>query len=200
MAFWAKLISGLKTLLSHLCEALDLETYSVVSVLLLKQGILLFLLQWIISVRSENLFMCYKFFCFLEDPRSRRLCWWRFGLNVLTLISLSPLSAAPVPSIPSLFLLRMCMFPRLSLIFQYSPPSYGDVFLSADWNEFTSCLNALWLELRTCQPSPRVCSLHLFHPAAAKGFPDLVSGRSILNWPRVQEDLCRDRGRFWSAI
>lgn len=199
MAFWAKLIFDLKSLLSHLCEALDLETYSVVSVLLLKQGILLFLLQWIISMSSENLFMCYKFFCFLEDPRTRRLCLWRFGLNVLTLISLSPLSAAPVPSIPSLFCWG-CACSQDWAWFSITAPSYSDVFLNADWNEFTSCLNALWLELRTCQPSPFVCSLHLLHPAAAKGFSDLVSGRSILNWPRVQENLCRDRCRFWSTI
>ena len=60
--------------------------------------------------------------------------------------------------------------PRLSLIFQYNPPSYSDIFLNVSWNEFTSCVNALWSELRTCQASPFVCSFHLFHPAAAKGF------------------------------
>ena len=195
-SFWAKLISDLESLLSHLHEALDLETYPVVSNSSPKQGVFFFLLWWIIPVISENLFMCYKSFCFLGGSKVQEIIFVEIWTNVLTLIRPPLCISCALDSIP--LLVEEVHVSRLNLIFQYSPPSYS--FLNANCSQFASCLNVLWSEVRTHQPSPFVCSQHLFHPAAAKGFSDVFSGRSTLNWLQMQGDLCRYRCRFWTTV
>lgn len=97
------------------------------------------------------------------------------GINALPLRSIPLLSLAPMPSIPSLFLLKVCVFrgcawfPSVGLLLTVIV-SWMQTAVKTELTELTSCLYSLWSGLRTCRPSSFVFSLHLFHPAAAKGF------------------------------
>lgn len=55
-------------------------------------------------------------------------------INVLTLIHLPLRALAPVPSTPSLFLLRMCVF-QTEMICQYNSPSDSDICLNVNYTE-----------------------------------------------------------------
>lgn len=105
------------------------------------------------------------------------------GIHALPLLSLPLLPLAPMPPAPSLFLLKACIFwdwaslPSAALLLMMV--SWIQTPVKSELAEFASCLYALWSGLRTCRPSPFVFSLHLFHPAAAKGFYVCFQGNQL---------------------